>query len=226
MGMAALGCMLTKFVDLALGIYWLFAGYPNPWTESFPPAFSPWWFIRCAWCAFILVWIVAAFSGKRTARREPIQARLILIAFMVVAFGFLFGYFRRDGLGLGRLWPDELWIAQVGAVMTVVGVAFAIWARVHIGRNWSGQVMIKQDHELIRTGPYSRIRHPIYTGLLFAVLGTAIAIGDYGALVSFVVILCGLTYKAKREELLLAGHFGAAFEEHKRHTGFFLPRLT
>jgi len=224
--MTALDCMLTKFVDFALGIYWIFAGHASPWTENFPPAFSPWWIIRCSWWAFALFWLAAAVSRKRTARREPIGIRLIHIAFMVVAFGFLFGYFRQGGLAQGRLWPEELWIAQAGAAMTAVGVAFAIWARVHIGRNWSGQVMIKQDHELIRTGPYSRIRHPIYTGLLFAVLGTAIAIGDYGALVCFLVILLGLTYKAKREEHILSEHFGAAFEEHKRHTGFFLPRLT
>jgi len=87
-------------------------------------------------------------------------------------------------------------------------------------------VMLKHDHELIRTGPYARIRHPIYTGLLLAVLGTAIAIGEYRAILGFVLILVGFSYKAKREEALLEGHFGAAFEEHKRHTGFFLPRFS
>jgi protein-S-isoprenylcysteine O-methyltransferase Ste14 len=103
-------------------------------------------------------------------------------------------------------------------------VAFAIWARRHIGRNWSGQITIRQEHELIRTGPYARIRHPSYTGLLLALAGTAIAIGEYRAIVAFAVIAIGFVVKAKREESLLTKEFGRAFDEHRQQTGFFLPR--
>ena len=113
---------------------------------------------------------------------------------------------------------------MLGALATAAGVAFAIWARRHIGRNWSGQITIRQEHELIRTGPYARIRHPIYTGLLLALLGTAIAIGEYRAIIAFAVIAIGFVVKAKREESLLTKEFGPAFDEHRRQTGFFLPR--
>ena len=113
---------------------------------------------------------------------------------------------------------------MVGALLTVAGVAFAIWARRHIGKNWSAQVTIRKEHELIRSGPYARIRHPIYTGLLFAVAGTAIAIGEYRAVVAFAVIAIGFVVKAKREEAFLATQFGPVFDEHRRQTGFFLPR--
>lgn len=82
----------------------------------------------------------------------------------------------------------------------------------------------QKEHELVRTGPYARIRHPIYTGLLLAVAGTAIAIGEYRAIVAFAVIAIGFVVKAKREEAFLAKQFGPAFDEHRRQTGFFLPR--
>ena len=112
---------------------------------------------------------------------------------------------------------------MTGAVLTAVGVGFAIWARHHIGRNWSGQVTIRREHELIRTGPYAHIRHPIYTGLIVAVAGTAIVIGEHRALTALALILLGFTFKGKREESMLENRFGPAFEEYRRRTGFFLP---
>jgi protein-S-isoprenylcysteine O-methyltransferase Ste14 len=105
-------------------------------------------------------------------------------------------------------------------------VAFAISARWHIGGNWSANVTIKEDHKLIRTGPYAHIRHPIYTGILLAALGTVIAIGEYRGLASLVLLTVGFIFKAKRKEDFLSSEFGAAFEEHKRHTEFFLPRFS
>lgn len=191
-----------------------------------PSRISPQTVIWAAWTIFVLFWFVAAFNRKATQKRESFARRLIHVAFMAIAFIILDE--RQIALNFlaGRLWPDLAWIAELGALLTVVGIAFSIWARVHIGRNWSGQVMIKKDHELIRSGPYARIRHPIYTGLLLAVFGTFLEIGEARALLAFVLILLGFSYKAKREEALLAGHFGPAFDEHKKHTGFFFPRLT
>ena len=86
--------------------------------------------------------------------------------------------------------------------------------------------MIQSGHELIRTGPYARLRHPIYTGMLLALVGTALEIGKYRALAALGIFLIGFARKAKKEEELLAERFGTAFEEHKRLTGFFLPRVS
>jgi protein-S-isoprenylcysteine O-methyltransferase Ste14 len=143
---------------------------------------------------------------------------------MVCGFVLLYAEGPRFGVLNRRFLREREWIAMLGAVLTVVGVAFAIWARRHIGKNWSAQVTIRKEHELIRTGPYARIRHPIYTGLLLAVAGTAIAIGEYRAIVAFAVIAVGFIVKAKREEAFLATQFGPAFDEHRRQTGFFLPQ--
>ena len=176
-----------------------------------------------AWIVFAAYWVWAARTQKRVQQREPIAARLLHIAYMAGAFILLFSNDPRLAALNRRFVPGLPWIATLGAVLTCVGIAFAIWARRHIGRNWSGQVTIRKEHELIRTGPYAHIRHPIYTGLLLAVAGTALVIGQYRALAALAVLWVGFTVKAKREEAILERQFGPAFDEHRRHTGFFLP---
>ena len=84
---------------------------------------------------------------------------------------------------------------------------------------------LREGHQLIRTGPYARIRHPIYSGALLALAGTCPLIGTYRAVILFGLILAGFTIKAKKEEALLSGEFGPGFDEHRSHTGFFLPRV-
>ena len=114
----------------------------------------------------------------------------------------------------------------LGAYLAFAGVLFAIWARRTIGKEWSAEVQIKEGHQLIRSGPYAHIRHPIYTGILIAIAGTALAIGQYRGLLGLGIIAIGFVLKAKKEETFLAGQFGPAFEEHRRRTGFFLPRFS
>jgi protein-S-isoprenylcysteine O-methyltransferase Ste14 len=115
------------------------------------------------------------------------------------------------------------WIA---VALTAAGVGVAIWARWHLGANWSGVVTLKEGHELIRTGPYRSIRHPIYTGILLAILGTALAIGEVRGLVALAIAWGSFYFKARREESFLAQEFGPRFAEHQQHTGMFLPRFS
>jgi protein-S-isoprenylcysteine O-methyltransferase Ste14 len=109
--------------------------------------------------------------------------------------------------------------------VTWLGVAVAIWARYHLAEYWSARVTIKVGHQLIRTGPYARMRHPIYSGLLLATLGTAIALGKWQGVVGLALVLIAYSVKARREESMLGAQFGSAFDEHRRHTGFLIPRL-
>ncbi|MGH9747382.1 MAG: methyltransferase family protein [Candidatus Acidiferrales bacterium] len=176
-----------------------------------------------AWIAFAAYWLWAARTQKRVQQREPVLARLAHVAFMACGFFLLYSKDPRLAALNRRFLPDQQWIAMLGALLAAVGVGFAIWARRHIGKNWSGEVTIRQEHELIRTGPYAHIRHPIYTGLLAAVAGTALVIGEYRALLALGLVLIGFTFKARREEALLEKQFGPAFDEHRRRTGFFLP---
>lgn len=184
----------------------------------------PFQIMEAAWISFAAYWFWAARTQKRVRSRERLLPRLLHVLYMACGFILLYAKDSRFAALNRRFLPDREWIAMLGALLTVAGVAFAIWARRHIAENWSAQVTIRKEHELIRTGPYARIRHPIYTGLLLALAGTAIVIGEYRAIAAFVVILVGFTYKAKREESLLAREFGPAFDEHRRHTGFFLLR--
>ena len=182
--------------------------------------------IFASWLLFAAYWLFAAVGAKRPAKKESAGRRFLHIAVMTVGFFLLYGNEVRYGVLSRRFLPDELWIAWAGAALTLAGVLFAIWARFTIGKEWSAEVQIKEGHQLIRTGPYAHIRHPIYTGMLLALCGTAIAIGEYRAILGVALFLVAFIRKAKKEESFLAGEFGPAFDEHRRRTGFFLPRFT
>lgn len=188
--------------------------------------FSPDGIIHEAWFAFGIYWLIASITKKAARKTQPAGERLAHVLYMTFAFILLWREDPRFGLLNRAILPDRRPIAQLGAAITVAGVAFAIWARWHIGRNWSAEVTIKKDHTLIRTGPYAHIRHPIYTGILLAALGTALAVEQYRGLVSLILLAIGFALKAKREEKFLSQEFGPAFDDHKRHTGFFLPRFS
>jgi protein-S-isoprenylcysteine O-methyltransferase Ste14 len=95
----------------------------------------------------------------------------------------------------------------LGLIMLAVGIAIAVWARNYLGRNWSGTVTVKQDHELIRTGPYRLVRHPIYSGLLLAILGTAVAFGEWRGLPAFGLLAGSLLLKLRMEERFMSESF-------------------
>jgi len=175
---------------------------------------------------FALVWLVTSFGRNPAQRRENPLARLSHMLFMGAAFVLLYSSNPVFGPLGRRFLPETSWIATLGVAITAAGVAFAIWARVHLGKQWSGDVTIRQDHELIRTGPYAHIRHPIYTGILAAMLGTALIVGEVRGLAAVLIATVGFWRKARKEESFLAQEFGPRFEEHKRHTGFFLPRFS
>jgi protein-S-isoprenylcysteine O-methyltransferase Ste14 len=111
----------------------------------------------------------------------------------------------------------------VGAAITVAGILFAVWARRHIGANWSRFVTIKQDHELITTGPYALVRHPIYTGLLTAFLGTAIATTQLRGLIAFALIAISLLYKLRLEEQWMRAQFGDTYADYSRRVAALVP---
>jgi protein-S-isoprenylcysteine O-methyltransferase Ste14 len=113
----------------------------------------------------------------------------------------------------------------LGLALTAAGLALSIWAREHLGRNWSALVALKVDHQLIRSGPYARLRHPIYTGILVAIFGTALSVGQYRALAAMVIFLAGFAWKAQREERMLRRQFGSDYDDYRRETGVLLPRL-
>ncbi len=218
--------VLAKSLSCALDSYCLLASqgqqglFQNPWVLQSGII------IDAAWIVFALYWLVASFSVKRAQKREPLGARLVHVLFMMAGFILFYSSDPRFGPLNHRLIHALPWVTSLGTALTVAGIAFAIWARYHIGQYWSGSVTLREGHKLIRTGPYAHIRHPIYTGLLVALAGTVLVVGRYRALVALAMFLIGFVIKAKKEEALLTREFGPAFEEHKRLTGFFLPRFS
>ena len=180
---------------------------------------------RC-WAAWAILWAAMAFFSKSNKRRESPGQRLQHVIPAMLGFLLLF----REGVGspwfTRAIFPDDPVLMLVCVALTMLGLLFSVWARLALGSNWSGTVTIKANHQLIRRGPYRFIRHPIYTGMLTALLTTAITQRLVSGVLGFAVVFFALYRKALREESFLSQEFGDAFAEHQRHTGMFLPRIS
>jgi protein-S-isoprenylcysteine O-methyltransferase Ste14 len=177
------------------------------------------------WMAFFLYWAISALSSKVAKKSESVLARFQRMVPLVVAYSLLFYQVTRVGWLGKRFVADTSAAAVIGVTLTTAGVAFAIWARWHLGANWSAIVSIREQHELIRTGPYRRVRHPIYTGMLLAMAGTALVLGELRGLLAFAITLFAFYWKARKEEAWLTREFGESFEAHAKQTGMFLPKI-
>ena len=186
----------------------------------------PWeYLIEVPWIVFAAYWAIGALKTRRTAKSESFAPRYGVMAFEVLGFYLLLSGDAAIGVLGHRVVPRTFEIRTAGVVLLWAGVGLALWARWHLGQYWSGRITIKEGHKLIRTGPYARLRHPIYTGLILAATGTAIEIDQRRSVAGVCIILFGFWIKARREEALLTKEFGAEFEEHQRSTGFLLPKF-
>jgi protein-S-isoprenylcysteine O-methyltransferase Ste14 len=181
--------------------------------------------VELLWLGFILYWLVAARRTASTRVREGVASSLVSNAALVLGALLLLGSAFPLGLLDARWVPAHWWILGIGAGLTAAGLGLAVWARRHLGRSWSAQPSLKLDQQLIRTGPYAVIRYPIYSGILLALLGTALYLGQYRALLGLALFVAGLWWKARREEALLSTQFGEDYRTHRRRTGMFMPRL-
>jgi protein-S-isoprenylcysteine O-methyltransferase Ste14 len=181
--------------------------------------------IDLCWLTLGIYWLITAISTKKVAVNEKTGLRVLRLVIIVVLFVLLGTNWLRIGPLGWRFVPLSSGIVWIGVLMTVAGVGLAIWARWRLGRNWSDKVVLKVDHELIRSGPYRYLRHPIYTGILVALAGTAVVIGEWRGVVAVILMAMNYYVKATREEKILAANFGEAFAEHKKRTGFFLPGI-
>ncbi len=168
------------------------------------------------WAAFWLYWLVAAFSMKRGHIPWSRELRIRAVIAVAVIILIRLGAFRGHGLN------TDPWRAGIGLVLFALGLGFAIWARVHIGRNWGTPMTQKDDPELVTSGPYRLVRHPIYSGLLVAGFGTAVALSW---LWLTAVALAGVyfLYSARVEEGYLTVQFPAEYPIYRRSTKMLLP---
>jgi protein-S-isoprenylcysteine O-methyltransferase Ste14 len=152
------------------------------------------------WLSYLAYWWAMSTNVKATERSEPSRSRLGRLALMLSAVALLALPSVPFPLLRERFLPHDAWCFWSGAALTAGGLLFSVWGRRHLGRNWSQAVTVKEDHELITGGPYGLVRHPIYTGLLAAFVGSAIARGECRGLLAVILLFVALWNKLTLEE--------------------------
>lgn len=182
-----------------------------------------WLLIVACWLLWGAYWLAMSFRTKRTVERGGFLGyRLVALA----AFGALFAVGHLLGLGTrSRLWEAGTVVELLADILVLGGAAFSVWARVTLGRNWSAEVVFKQDHELIRSGPYALVRHPIYTGLLAMALGTAIAYGRALGFALFLALCAAFWWKSRDEERVMRAHFPDEYPAYRDRVHAIVPYL-
>jgi protein-S-isoprenylcysteine O-methyltransferase Ste14 len=197
-----------------IGSFW------TGWTATGPTAW-----IALIWVVWIISWTAGSFWSARTEKRAaPWNMRTYRIP--IVAGAILLMPGTAAAVGERPLWNLGDGAVYVLAAATLAGVLFSWWARIHLGRLWSSVITRKEGHRVIDTGPYAYVRHPIYTGLIAAMLATALAVGTLSALLGAALIAFGLSLKARMEERFLVEELGAdAYGQYRRRVPMLIPFL-
>ena len=175
------------------------------------------------WLVLALVWIVGALRTKRTVRSQSSSSQVLYTAILVVGVCLIFVK------GTGIPWLDrQLYsvtvpIAVAGLLAVLIGVAFSIWSRLMLGGNWSNRVTVKENHTLVRSGPYRIVRHPIYSGVLLGMLGSAVQRGGIRCFAG--VLICGLSFwlKTRAEECFMVQSFGDEYLQYRHNVNALVP---
>jgi len=175
--------------------------------------------------SYFAYWWVTSAKVKRSERRESFFSRLVRLVFMLSAISLL--ALPRVPLPIlsTRFLPQSEWCFWGGGLITAAGLVFSAWARRQLGANWSQAVTIKEDHDLITRGPYALVRHPIYSGLLLALVGSAVARGEWRGLLAVVLVFLVLWHKLRLEEKWLRAHFGDSYDAYARRVAALVPHL-
>lgn len=175
------------------------------------------------WIAFIAFWWVMAREVKKAERSEPAVSRVLRAVYVAGAVALLWlPKVPIPDLDIRLLPSTSMWF-WTGALVTAVGLSFAVWARLYLGGNWSQAVTVKEDHQLVTSGPYALVRHPIYTGFLLGFAGCAVALGEVRGLVAVAIVLAVLVQKLRLEEKWMAEKFGDTYRAYRRRVRALVP---
>jgi len=186
----------------------------------------PYWEIICVcWMVFLIYWRLRSIRSLHSKRKVALTFTvsnnvLLFLGLLLVLLG------RSVSGSLGLLFlPQVIFIHITGTIFAIAGVSFAIWSRHLLRNNWSHNVAILEDQQFIRSGPYAIVRHPIYTGILLALLGTTLVASTIGSLLGFVFAIISLWQKACMEEQLLITEFGQQYANYQRDVRFLIPLI-
>jgi protein-S-isoprenylcysteine O-methyltransferase Ste14 len=179
--------------------------------------------IAYPWIIVGSIWLAAAGNKKPIIRRQPSPNRIFTFILLALGFAMNAGSWCKVGwLGM-RFAPDTQSMLLVGFSLTIAGASFAVWARLVLGGNWSGRPSLMAGHELVTSGPYSLARHPIYTGLLLATVGTALALGEWRNIIGAVFVLLGFLFKIREEELIMMEAFPETYHAYRKRVRALVP---
>jgi protein-S-isoprenylcysteine O-methyltransferase Ste14 len=194
------------------------ASFSSGALMSFPPAA-----IVVLWVSWIVGWRAIGWANRRGVIAQPVVDRLAYGVPTVLGALVLAGDPRWSPLTRHHWLPGGIWTGWFGLICVAVGLGFTVMARRALGRYWSVMPTLKASHAIIRSGPYAVVRHPIYTGLLVALFGTAAMENTLTALAGFAVLVLGFVVKARQEERLLVGRFGPAYQEYRAAVPALIP---
>ncbi|HEX6771046.1 MAG TPA: isoprenylcysteine carboxylmethyltransferase family protein [Acidobacteriaceae bacterium] len=177
------------------------------------------------WLLLGVSWLLTALGQKRAVFRETTWRSMIYRGGTVAAFLLMFSGWAALGMLTWRVTAQSAVLEWLGLCVGSVGFAIAFWARILLGGEWSSQVTLKADHRLIVAGPYALVRHPIYTGILLAALGTAMTGGELRMYLGVAVLFAAFWYKSRLEEKVLIGAMGDLYLEYRQHTYALIPGL-
>ncbi len=178
-------------------------------------------YIRIAWLTFALFWLWSSRAVKQTTASESRGSRWLHVFIVCVGVAITF---QPLGATFGREFlPRSSTLLAVAILLAWSGVMFAIWARIYLGRNRSASVTLKQEHELIRGGPYRFVRHPIYSGMLLAFAGVVLAVDRMQALIGFAIVFLAFLRKSRIEDRLMTERLGDPYRTYKAETKAIVP---
>lgn len=179
--------------------------------------------VTAFWMIFAIYWIVSSFSQKDIAEAPMNFQRVIGNLLFGLPFFFLI---RPDLIHTDmRIIADNIVINSLAVIICGLGLLICILARRNLAGNWSAGLDLKKKHELITTGPYQHVRHPIYTGYLMMFFGAALAVGMLGGFIGVAILLIGCFIRIDQEEKLMIRNFGKKYVDYKRRTGALIPKI-
>ncbi|GGI18993.1 methyltransferase family protein [Bradyrhizobium guangdongense] len=188
------------------------------WTTTWPTEL-----LALIWLAFLASWVGASFWQGRT-KKQVMTRESQRYSLPILIGGILYTPFIAEILGWKPLWVLGNTGITIAALLSVAGIAFAWWGRLHLGKFWSNTITHKEDHRVIDTGPYGIVRHPIYTGLIFGMLVTGFAIGLVTTILGAILISLGMWQKGRMEEVFLSKELGEdAYGAYCRRVPMIIP---
>ena len=179
--------------------------------------------VLIVWGIFGIYWLMPTLRTRTQATKRQASPIFRLLHVGLMTAGYVILLSSPASFLSQRFLPNNIVLKVIGIVILFLGLGFTVWARVHLGQYWSESVQIKVDHKLIRTGPYKIVRHPVYTGVLFGCLGTAIVMGKINAWLGIFLILAAFLMKLWKEEKFLIEEFSQTYLQYKKEVKALIP---